>query len=187
MNKNLLVAATLLALTTATSAQVYGVVSLGTARLDIDCAGAAKCDKSGTAVKLLGGYKFTPNLAAEAGYFGLGKASVVDAGTSLDITNTGFGGGIAFHQDLGTAWNFVGRLGLASVKTKLDASVSGVGSGSDSDTNVQPYGGLGIGYKLGKATTLDAVWDFSKAKFSKNGVEESGSINAFSVGLTFGF
>ena len=187
MNKKLLAAVTLLALSTAASAQVYGVISLGTARLDIDCAGATKCDKSGTSVKLLGGYKFTPNLAAEVGYFGLGKASVADAGTSLDITNTGFGGGVAYHQDLGAAWSFVGRLGLASVKTKLNASVSSLGSGGDSDTNVQPYGGLGIGYKLGKSTTLDAAWDVSKAKYSKNGVEESGSINAFSLGLTIGF
>jgi hypothetical protein len=36
-------------------------------------------------------------------------------------------------------------------------------------------------------TPVDAVWDLSKRKYSKNGLDESGSINAFSVGFTFSF
>ena len=137
-------------------------------------------------MKPLGSYKFAPNLAAEVGYFNYGKGKFADAVDRLEISNSAFGGGIAFHQDLSPDWAFVGRVGLAYVKTKLDAT-SGAVSASDSDSNAALYGGLGVGYKLSKTTTLDLAWDFSKSKYNKNGVDESGSINAFSVGLTFEF
>jgi len=165
----------------------YGVVSLGASKLNIDCTGATTCDDADTAFKLLGGYKFAPNLAAEVGYFDFGKARASDAFVSAEISNTAFGGGIAFHQDLAPNWNFVARLGLASVKTKISGTVSGFGSASDSDSNIAMYAGLGIGYKLSKSVSLDGAMDFSRSKYSKNGVDESGNLTAISIGLTFGF
>ncbi len=188
MKKHVLLAAAALALSGAASAQVYGVVSAGVSNIKIDCDGAEVCDKSDTAFKLLGGYKFTPNVAVEAGYMSFGKAKLRDSGASLDVGVTGFGIGAAFHQDLATNWNFVARLGLAQTKTKLDASVSGLGSGSDSDNNAQLYGGLGVGYKITKQLSVDGAWDFTKGKYNKDGVDlGSGNVNAFSIGLTFGF
>jgi opacity protein-like surface antigen len=75
---------------------------------------------------------------------------------------------------------------LAQVKTKLTASAGG-GSASDSDDNANLYGGLGVGYRVTKNATVDAAWDFSRGKYDKNGLDESGSVNAFSVGMTFSF
>jgi OmpA-OmpF porin, OOP family len=188
MKKQVLLAVAALALSGAASAQVYGVVSAGVSKLKIDCDGAQVCDKSDTAFKLLGGYKFTPNVAVEAGYMTFGKAKIRDAGASVDVGVTGFGIGAAFHQDFAADWNFVARLGLAQMKTKLDASVPGVGSGSDKDSNAQLYGGLGVGYKITKQLSIDAAWDFSKSKYNKDGLDlGSGNVNAFSLGLTFGF
>lgn len=176
------------ALSGAASAQsVYGVVSLGSSRLDLDCTGATSCDKTDTAYKLLGGYKFSPNFAVEAGVLGFGKARASDATVAADISNTAIGGGVAFHQDLAANWNFVARLGLASVKTKLSGTVAGFGSVSDSDTNVAPYAGVGIGYKLSKTVSVDGAMDFSRSKYDKNGVNESGNLSAVSIGLTFAF
>jgi OOP family OmpA-OmpF porin len=188
MKKHVLLAAAALALSGAASAQVYGVVSAGVSKLKVDCDGAQVCDRSDTAFKVLGGYKFTPNVAMEAGYMSFGKAKIRDSGDSVDVGVTGFGIGAAFHQDFATNWNFVARLGLAQVKTKLDLNISGVGSGSDSDSNAQLYGGLGVGYKLSKQVSIDAAWDFSKGKYNKDGLDlGSGNVNAFSLGLTFGF
>jgi OmpA-OmpF porin, OOP family len=185
MKKQVLLAVAALALSGAASAQVYGVVSAGVSKLKVDCDGAEVCDKSGTAFKVLGGYKFTPNVAVEAGYMSFGKATLRDSGDSADIGVTGFGIGAAFHQDFATNWNFVARLGLAQVKTKLDAPAIAF---SDSDSNAQLYGGLGVGYKLTKQMSLDAAWDFSKGKYNKDGLDlGSGNVNAFSLGLTFGF
>ena len=187
MKRHLLTGLAVLAFSAAASAQSYGVVSVGSSKLNLDCSGATVCDTSGVGVKLLGGYKFTPNLAAELGYFNFGKAKAADSGISLDVTNTAFGAGLAYHQDFAPDWNFVARLGVAAVKTRVDAVVAGLGAASDSDNNTALYGGLGVGYKLSKTMSLDAAWDFSKSKYNKNGVDTSGNINMFSVGATFGF
>ena len=132
----------------ASAQSAYGVVSIGSSKLNVDCTGATTCDSTDTGYKLLGGYKFSPNFAVEAGLFGFGKAKASDTvGNTAEITNTAFGGGIAFHQDLAPDWNFVARVGVASVKTKISGTVIGLGSASDSYSNIASYAGLGIGYK----------------------------------------
>lgn len=187
LKKYLLTALTLLALSTGACAQTYGVVSIGSSRLNLDCTGATACDKTDVGYKLMGGYKFSPNVAAEVGFFGFGKAKASDATINADVTNTAFGGGVAFHQDLSPNWNFVARLGLAQVKTKISGTIIGVGSASDSDNNISLYGGLGVGYKLSNTVSLDGAVDFGKSKYSKNGVSDSGNITMISAGLTFAF
>jgi OOP family OmpA-OmpF porin len=182
MMKQVLLAAAALAVSGAAAAQTYGVISVGTSKQDLGCSGAATCDESGNAFKLLGGYKFNPNFALEGGYMSFGKSRAADPGVSLDLTVNGFGIGGAFHQDFATNWNFVARLGLAQMKTKAKATVSGA-SGTDSDSSAQLYGGLGVGYKLTKQLSVGAAWDFSKAEFAG----EKADVNAYSIGLTFDF
>lgn len=187
MKKHSLIGLAALAICTAAAAQPYAVVSAGSARMNVDCTGVASCDKSDTAFKLLGGYRFAPTWAVEFGYFDFGKARAADAGVALEITNSALGVGVAFHQDLGTDWNAVARLGAARVKTKISGSVSGLGSASDSDNNVAAYGGLGVGYKLSPKVSLDLAWDFTRSQFKKDGLDETGNLNAVSLGLTFSF
>jgi OOP family OmpA-OmpF porin len=187
MKTKLIAAAAALFLCAGAQAQGYASVSVGQARLNLDCSGATTCDKSDTAFKLIGGYKFAPNFGAELGYFHFGKAKAAGGGISGEVTNTAFGGGVAFMQDLAPNWNFVGRLGLAQVKTKISGTVAGVGSASDSDNNIALYGGLGVGYKIAPNVSLDAAWDFTKSKYDKNGADFSANINVLSVGLTFSF
>jgi len=187
MKKQMLAAAAVLAFSGAASAQLYGSASAGVSKSSFDCLGAPSCDKSDTAFKLVGGYKFMPNLGAEIGYFDFGKQTLSGGGANLEYKNNAFGVGVAYMQDITPDWNFVGRLGVAQMKTKLTGTVPGIGSASDSDKNTTFYGGLGVGYKLSKAVSLDAAWDFSKGKYNKNGIDESGNLNALSLGVTFGF
>jgi opacity protein-like surface antigen len=112
---------------------------------------------------------------------------VSDSGATLRIGVSGFGGGIAVRADMSPAWVLSARLGVASLDTKLDASLAGVGSGSDTDSNVALYAGLGLGYRLQRNLTVDLSFDTSKGKYDKNGVSTSGNVSAFSVGLTFDF
>ena len=187
MKTQVLTALAALTLSTAASAQIYGVASVGVSRLDVDCSGTSTCDKSDTGFKLMGGYRFMPNLAGEIGYFDFGKATASAPGITGDIKNTGFGGGVAYHLDFAPNWTGVGRLGIVQMKTKVSGTVAGLGSASDSDNNVGLYGGLGVGYKLTKTMSIDGAWDFAQSKYKKNGADESGSLNMFSVGVTFGF
>ena len=187
MKTQILTALAALTLSAAASAQTYGVASIGVSRLDVDCTGTSTCDKSDTGFKLMGGYKFMPNLAGEIGYFDYGKATASASGVNGEIKNSGFGGGVAYHLDLAPSWNAVGRLGVVQMKTKISGTVSGVGSASDSDNNIGLYAGLGVGYKLSKTMSIDGAWDFARSKYNKNGVDESGNLNMFSVGVTVGF
>jgi OOP family OmpA-OmpF porin len=184
MKKHLLLATAALTLAGAASAQTYVAVSVGASDHDLGCGGATVCDESGTAFKLLGGYRFAPNLALEGGYMSYGKSKARDAGLGigLDTTVDGFGIGGAFHHDFTPNWNFVARLGLAQMKAKLKAT-SGGASGSDSDSSAQLYGGLGLGYKLNKQMSIDGAWDFSRAKYSGEKLD----VSALSLGLTFSF
>ena len=182
MKKHVLLAVAALALSGAASAQVYGVVSAGVSKHDIDCEGTTSCDNTGSAFKVLGGYKFNPNRALEGGYMSFGKSKAVVDDIDLDLNITGFGVGVAFHQDFATNWNFVARLGLAQMKSKLTGRAGGV-SASVSDNNAELYAGLGVGYKLTKQMSLDAAMDFSKGDVDGS----KDNVAAFSLGLTFGF
>ena len=181
-----LLGAALFAVAAAASAQGYVAISAGQGRLDASCGGAPTCDKTGSSFKILGGYTFMPNVSGEIGYFDFGKARFADTTDSLRVKTTAFGGGVAYRADIAADWNFVGRLGLAQVKTKLDASSGGL-SGSDSDNNVQLYGGLGVGYKLNKTTSLDVAWETTRSKHSAGGASASDNVHSINLGVTFGF
>lgn len=184
MDKRLLVAAAVLAFAGAASAQNYVVLSAGRSDHDLGCGGATVCDESGSAFKLLGGWRVAPNFAVESGYMGYGKSKARDSGLGigLDTTVGGFGIGGAFHSDITPQWNFVARLGLAQMKAKARATSGGF-SGTDSDTSTQMYAGLGVGWRLSKQLSLDAAWDSSRAKVSGEKLD----VRAFSLGLTVSF
>jgi OmpA-OmpF porin, OOP family len=184
MKKTLLVAAALLALAGTASAQNYVTLSVGSSDHDLGCSGATVCDESGTAFKLLGGFRLAPNFALEGGYMSYGKSKARDSGLgiSLDTTVDGFGIGGAFLHDITPQWNFVARLGVAQMKAKAKATAGGL-SGSDSDSSAQLYAGLGVGYRLTKQMSIDAAWDTSRAKIAGEKLD----VSAFSLGLTFAF
>jgi OOP family OmpA-OmpF porin len=154
-------------------ASPYVTGSFGTSTVDI-CDDFDNCDDGSTGFKILGGYKFTPNIAVEAGYFNFGKATV--DGDTLKATGLGIGG--AFHYDTGSDFVVFGRLGVADMEAKASS-----GTESLSESSSQLYGGIGLGYKLSANSTIDASYDFSKIEI----VENEFDVHMFSVGLTFSF
>lgn len=187
MKKCILIALAALAFSAAASAQPYALVAAGMARLKVDCAGVASCDKSDTAFKFVAGWNLVPAWAFELGYFDYGKARATEPGLALEIDNTAVGLGLAYHQELTHGFNAVARLGVARVRTRIGGSLPGLGAASESDRHTQPYGGLGLGYQLTPALSVDAAWDYGKSRFSRLGLSESGQIHAFSLGLRLGF
>lgn len=182
-----LAAVTLSLASAAAVAQPYVSGSFGTVKLNVDCAGTTSCDRTDTGFKLIGGYFFSPKLAVEVGYFDYGKAKASDSGLSSEIASSAVGIGLAAHQNLAPQWDLFARLGVARMETKVSVAVSGGGSASDSATNAMPYGGLGLGYRLRPNMALELTWDTSRTKYDKNGLNESASLNMFSVGMTFKF
>lgn len=168
--KKAIVGLAVLLLACTSYASPYVSISAGSSTVDA-CNGAANCDDGSTGFKLLGGYKLNPNVAVEGGYFDFGKAS--SGGATLKAN--GFGVGGAFHYDVNSDFGVVGRLGVAAMKA--DASAS------SSESSAQIYGGLGLGYKVAPAWSVDAAYDFSKIEFGN----DKFNVHMFSVGVTFAF
>lgn len=191
MNK-IIVAALLATAAAGASAQAYVSGAVGVGRTNVECKPGVSCDKTGTAFKLVGGYGFGNNLSAELGYLSFGKASASASATatapavSLDIKSAGIALGLAYRIPASQAVDFTMRGGIINMKTKLTGRWGNL-SGSDSDTNVAPYVGVGVGYALTPAIKLDASLDLSRSKYNKNGESESGNVQAFTVGATFAF
>jgi OOP family OmpA-OmpF porin len=168
-------------------AQPYVSASIGTVKANVDCAGTSSCDRTDVGFKLIGGYFFSPKLAAELAYFNYGKARAANPGQTSEIASSAVGIGVAAYQDLTADWSLFARLGVARMTTKVSASAAGVGSASDSAANAVPYGGLGLGYRLRPNVVLELTWDTTRTQYDKNGLDESASLNTLAVGMTFKF
>lgn len=186
-------AAAALMLSSAAFAQGYVGIAGGASKVDVDCAGTTTCDTTSTGWKLFGGYKFTPNWAAEVGYFDFGKAkfagsNVTTGNITAEVKGTGFGAGVALSGEFAPSWTGVARLGVASVKAKVSGTVTGgtltpAGSISDSETSTNAYFGLGVGYLIAKNMSIDGAMDFSRGKWQG----EKADVRLVSIGLTYSF
>ena len=127
--KNWTVGIALAAATLMAQAQPYVTGSIGMTRASDDCEGTRNCDKTDVGFKVLGGYKLSPNLGIEGGYYNLGKISatvpVGFANVAAEIKTTGLGVGVAMFGDVAPQANVFGRLAIASLKTKVSASYAG--------------------------------------------------------------
>jgi len=187
------IAAMALMLSSAAFAQGYVGVAGGPSKIDVDCAGTTTCDTTSTGWKLFGGYKFTPNWAAEVGYFDFGKAKftgsdVTTGNVTADVKGSGLGVGVALSGEFAPSWTGVARLGVASVKAKVSATATGgtlvpAGTSSDSETSTNAYFGVGIGYLISKNMSIDGAIDFSRGKWQG----EKADVRLVSIGLTVGF
>lgn len=169
-------------------AQGYGGGAFGQSRINIDCDGADTCDKTGTGWKLYGGFRWPMGLAVEGNYFDWGKATASgtdpELGTgTLKVRGTGFGVGVAYFVPFATAWNCVGRLGVARNKGKTTVTLGGL-SASETFNSTEPYYGVGCGYSFGNNVTLTAEADFSRVKYAP---DEKASTRLFSVGVRWPF
>lgn len=175
------------AFASASMAEGYVGGAVGQSNWKVDCTGTATCDKTDTAFKVYGGYMFMPYVGAEAAYVNLGKshASFTDpvlGNASGELKGDGFA---AFVVGAMPIENFVlfGKLGFATIKTKVNVTSSTLGSASESDTNSDFAWGLGAGYNITKNFGVRAEWERYRAKFES----EKTDVDMISVGAHFRF
>lgn len=181
MKKHAIVLAALIGAASA-QAQVYVTVAGGASHLNVDCAGTTSCDASGSGLKLVGGYNFGNGISLEAGYIGFGKFRAAVGTTSLTAKPTAITLGGAFALPLGSDWGFNARLGLAQVKTKINAAVGSL-TGSDSESKAKAYAGIGLTYALSPAVKFELGVDSTQSEYA----DESGALRLVSLGATFTF
>ncbi|HET7868359.1 MAG TPA: outer membrane beta-barrel protein [Burkholderiaceae bacterium] len=185
MLKKIVLGAMALAMAQAASAQqFYGLGSIGISEFtggDADniCRSVQECDRTGNAFKLIGGYKLTPSLAVEGGYWNYGRLTGRRNGTTTELEASAFGAGLAYHHPFSTQWQGVARLGLSAMDAKLSIN----GATAVQESSAQFYGGLSLGYVLAPNIALDGGWDFSFGSVNGSNFD----INAVSLGLRVGF
>jgi len=106
-------------------------------------------DDNDTAYGVRGGYFFNANIGVEGFYTNYGK----DSGGGVSAELDGYGIGIVGKKNMTSphqGFFLSGRAGVAH--TKLDVSVSGLGSASD--TNNRVYLGVGAGYDFNEHVGL---------------------------------
>lgn len=164
-------------------AQAYVGGALGLSSLDGACDGAdIPCDEDDTGFKIFGGYKFTPNIAIEGSYVDFGKASASEPGWSASVAATSFGVGVAGFYDFNSVLTGVGRIGLASNQAKAQGGGLGL-SYSESESNVKPYFGLALGFKVARGLRIEGGIDFTS--FELEG--EDFNARLISVGVRYEF
>jgi OmpA-OmpF porin, OOP family len=184
MKHTLVCIATFVLLTHSAWAQTYIGISGGATRYSADCDSAVRCDKSDMGLKLYGGYKFTPHLALEGGYASLGSFktstnnTVLGREISTSLRSSAFSLGGAFFYEFVPHFTAMGRLGLASGKIKVSSE-----AGSDSETKINPYAGVGVGYSLTPSLSLNGTLDMNRFKYRG----DSQNIFMLGAGITYGF
>ena len=164
------------------SAHTYGLLSLGQGHLNADCTGVQICDRSAVGGKAMLGYSFGNGFAMEGGYTNFGKFRASQGTVGLAAKPEALSLSGAYTAALTPQWGLVGRLGVARVRTKLNADV-GTLSGSDSENSTQPLVGLGVNYALSPAMRLELGVDATRAQYQG----ERSNVRLVSLGARMAF
>lgn len=128
-------------------------------------------------------------------------ASAVRPSQVINLFPPGIGGGTDFSGELKAAgfgvWAlanapvgsaaFFAKVGLASVKSKVTASVSGFGSESESKTHTDLAWGVGASYDFTKNFGARVEWERFRAKFPDGYGGTKYDIDFLSAGLVYRF
>lgn len=161
---------------------VYVGIAGGASHISVDCTGATSCDKSDTGGKFTAGYSFGNGFGLEAAYISFGKAQGADRTTSATLKPTAFLLGGVYALPLSNEWGMNLRLGVAQVKTKVDAR-QGTLAGSASETKTKTYAGVGVTYAVSPSVKLELAVDSTQGQFAG----EKGTVQLVSFGATFAF
>lgn len=145
------------------AAHNYGLLSLGQGHLNVDCTGVQTCDKNAPGGKAMFGHAFGNGFALEGGYTNFGKFRASQGAVGLNGRPEALSLSGAYTANLSPEWGLVGRLGVARVRTKVNAEV-GTLTGSSSENSTQPIAGLAVNYALTPSTRVELGVDATRAQ-----------------------
>lgn len=135
---------------------VYGAAGVGIQNSGYECDGAAVCEHPRVGGKLFGGYRFTPNLAAEVSYFYLGTFKATEgagsfpAGALVDrkLRTTAVSLAIDWSNEVFQVMTTHVRFGFANVRTNGSITYGNNVTEQVNHYTTKPYLGLGLSYQL---------------------------------------
>lgn len=146
--------------------------TLGRSDFKDGCQGLGSCDKKDTAWRILGGYQFNRNFAAEIGYHNLGKASAPGLDTKANAVElVGIGA-----LPLVDRFSVYGKLGAYRGELKTAAAKK-----TSSDVTY----GAGLQYDFTKAVGVRGEWQ----RYNKmgGGALAKTDVDVLSVGVVYRF
>jgi len=149
----------------------YAGASLSSSRYQGSDIGGLQTDKSGTGGKIYGGYGLTPNIAIEAGYADLGKAT----SAAGDVKAHGVFGDLVGTVPLSDSFSAIGRVGAFYGRSQV------TGASNESSTN--PKVGVGLQYDFNKRAGIRGEWE----RYRFKAVGEKVDSDLYSVGLNYKF
>ncbi len=142
--------ASLLAMTAASASaqveKVYAGGSLGWAQIPLSCGANENCKTNNVGFKVFVGYDDTAKVAGELGYINFGKSKADNdvTGVRTDRKAYALTLAMALRQKIDTGLNAVARIGVANAHVRETSSLGG----SDKDTGMNLYAGLGLEYEF---------------------------------------
>lgn len=160
----------------------------GMHRLAVDCGGATRCDKTGSAVRLFGARQLNDVFGVELSYLRLSGVSATlvddDFGMSLraKINSAGIEAAATARLPLNDRFALTGKLGLASMRTTESVAAGGM-SDSISERTTTPVIGFGLEYAVAAGLMLRGGLDARRLSLG----DEKRTASTFTGGLAYRF
>jgi OOP family OmpA-OmpF porin len=155
-------------------------------KLSIEDAGSVK--DNGTGVKIYGGFDFTKNFGAEAGYinFGKGEVSVTDGLDTVSISSRPRALYLAATGTLplNDQFSLLAKLGVARNSTKVVGTING-DSESETFKRTTAVFGLGVAYNVTKNLAIVGEYENFGKVLSEDGANLKADL--ISVGVRYKF
>jgi OOP family OmpA-OmpF porin len=157
---------------------------------DLDTSGlpaGTSVDDTDTGFKIGGGYMFHKNIGIEAAYLDLGKATATAPGNaSAEAKASGISIVALGSLPVGDKFAILGRLGFINATVKVSGQAPGLGSFSDSSTDMKMT--WGIGGQFNFTQNLGVRLDYDS--YNKLGDEDKtgeSTVDMISLGVVYKF
>jgi OOP family OmpA-OmpF porin len=158
---------------------VYTGLNLGIGKPDFNTPYGKDKDKSVVSGVVLG-YKFNQYFGVEAQYTGIGKVTDNVGGSAkadaLSLSAIGY-------LPLNDEFNLYGKLGVATIKSKVSSSLSPMNDATQTDATY----GIGAQYNLNKEFGMRMGLDHYNAAIDTNNGSKNVNANVVSVGVIYNF
>lgn len=151
---------------------VYGAANLAVLESGYECNGAPICERPRAGGKIFGGYRFTPNLAAEVSYFYLGNFKAAEGtGTfaptdavTTKVRNSAVSVAIDWSNEVFQVMTTHVRFGLAIARTNGSVTYANGSKEQVNDYATKPYLGLGLSYQFNPYLRFYSGYDVLRNK-----------------------
>lgn len=152
---------------------------------DVSGPGTA-CEDTDTAWRILGGYQVNRYFAAELGYHDFGSVTGSIPGASADAKANAWELVGVGSYPFTNQFSVYGKAGMYRGEVKVNGTISGLGSGSASETNTDLTYGIGLRFDLNRNLAFRAEWQ-NYSNMGDNATIGESDVEVMSLGVLWKF